>query len=250
MTDTERGLTTRVDPVPPPHGGREARSRAVLALAVVLLLIDAALLLHNGLFLLHDEPAREPVHPLYSSLLWNGDNDESWIELFGYAKLGLTVGLLIAAARLRDGVGLIALAAVVLVLLADDAVRLHERGGTELVERLDLPAPLGFDPQYLGEALIWAAMAPVLLALIVIGRRLTRGAARRILDRALIVLLGLVAAGVLVDVAVIAAQRVASAGTATAVVLVETSGELLLMTALLLVAASGARMAAPSRPRG
>lgn len=132
-------------------------------------------------------------------------------------------------------------------VVADDILALHERGGSALVEAWALPAPFGFDPQYLGEALVWALVGPVLILIVVLAHRRAEPVARRHSK------LLLAAAGVLVFFAVgvdTLATLVERAPpiVRTLVVLTETTGELLAMT-LMLACVFWMTRAGPRGPR-
>lgn len=57
------------------------------------------------------------------------------------------------------------------VLLADDALRLHEDLGRELAEGLGFPAIAGLRVKDLGELVVYAVLSSVILALVVLAHR-------------------------------------------------------------------------------
>jgi hypothetical protein len=89
-----------------------------------------------------DKPHREPIHPVFSSLLWNGDIDNSCRERVGHIQLvGAAVGCVVRRHRPGDAVCLVT-AALLARIVIDDAGRLREAGGN-LFGRLGLPPVAG-----------------------------------------------------------------------------------------------------------
>ena len=218
---------------------------STVALAVVLAVADALLLAANVAHLRVDERGREPL-TFFSPSRWSGALDGSYVETLGHAQLAAAVVVLaLVAARCRSVV--LAVWTLVLgVVLADDARQLHERGGAALVRALDLPAVAGLRAADLGELTFWALSGTTLGALLLATHRRARGAERR-QSWALARLLAVLAFfAVIVDMLHIAvAGRVAGPVEAT-VGLLETAGELGVMTAVLLaVVRSATRVGAP-----
>ena len=195
---------------------------------VVLVIGIAALLAGNLIFLTADEPAREAVNPIFSDLRFNGDNDGSYAEIFGYLLMLVNFVLLLVLWRLRGGIfGVLAL--IVIVILADDVLMLHERTGSRLVSRVDDFRIAGLGPQDVGEGLFWLTAAALLGALFVVAY-VRSDAHQRRRTHAIVVLLALLAFfGVGVDFVHSALISRVSSFVITAITLLETFGELVSM---------------------
>jgi hypothetical protein len=131
---------------------------------------------------------------------WSIERDRGYPELFGYALLGIAVVGLLVLGRLRCRPSLYAWAATFALVLLDDEMMIHERGGRIVVRLLGSPAEIfGLRAQDLGELVVWGGLAVLpLLAVVVLYRRSDR--IGRELDHALAFLLGaLVLFGVVVD---------------------------------------------------
>lgn len=215
---------------------RLARSkRGVGTFRAALILFDVVLLAANLLHLTVNEPDEpdEPNIRIFSNQAWNGNWDGSLIEVFGYLQLFAgSVLLLLLWRRTRKSVyG--AWALVFLMVIADDALMLHENGGAILVTA-GLPSIAGLRPQDLGEIAVWAVMG-VALGVALVGSYLRSPQRERRNSRVLFVLLGLLvgfAAGL--DVIQSALADVIPPLGMTLLTLIETAGELGAMTLMLL----------------
>ncbi|MFI7583270.1 hypothetical protein ACH9DO_05690 [Kocuria sp. M1N1S27] len=139
-------------------------------LSLGLLAGDALVLtahrLHHGVRRI-DPDERWPL-PFRSHAVWNGGADGSLVELWGLLQLGVAAVLLLLLARRAPGRRVLAVwGAALLVMVADDLLRLHERAGAILgLERWDsaLSAAGG---QELGGLVFWAVVGTVLGAALV-----------------------------------------------------------------------------------
>lgn len=139
---------------------REARSTGSLQVLVLLLLPVPFLLVAHQL---HFEDV-----PLLTSGRWAVNEDGSFIEILGYVQLATAAALLLVLGTVRRR-GLVHLgwAATLVLVLLDDALRFHERGGGRLVDRGLVPDVFGLPQQALGELLVWGLLAvPVLVVLV------------------------------------------------------------------------------------
>lgn len=158
---TSASARTRRSAVAGRLGGavREARSTGSLHVLVLLLLPVPLLLVAHQL---HFEDV-----PLLTSGRWAVNTDGSFIEILGYAQLAVAAALLLVLGTVRrQGPVHVGWAATLVLVLLDDALRIHERGGGALVERGVVP-DIGLPQQALGELFVWALLAvPVLLVLL------------------------------------------------------------------------------------
>ena len=98
---------------------------------------------------------------------WLLETDGGWAEYVGYAQQAAVAVALLALWRVTRHLVWIAYATVFLCALADDYLRLHERKGAWLAEKLALPEGVaGLRADDLGEMLVWGllAAAPVAAA--------------------------------------------------------------------------------------
>ncbi|WP_324276184.1 hypothetical protein [Blastococcus brunescens] len=223
-------------------------ARATLMLAIALSVVDVLLIIGNLVHLRVNGP-REPVHQVFSSSVWNGYLDNSFPEMFGFAQLvGAVVALGFVWSDRRAGVYL-AWMVVLLVVLADDLLQLHERGGATLVGSLDLPAIAGLRAQDLGELAVWASFAVALAPALLVTHVRASPVDRRnswIVSGGIAVL---AVAGVVVDLLDIALVPLVPAVVSTGVTVLETTGELVATTVLAVSAfAMAMRSAVPARP--
>jgi hypothetical protein len=98
---------------------------------------------------------------------WLLETDRGWAEYFGYAQQIALAGLLLVLWRRTRHLVWATYAVLFLCALADDYLRLHERKGAWLAEKLAFPeGVLGLRADDLGEMLVWGllAAAPVAAA--------------------------------------------------------------------------------------
>ncbi|MGQ1837349.1 hypothetical protein ACT4S2_02710 [Kocuria turfanensis] len=124
--------------------------------------------------------------PLRRAALWSGGLDGSLLELFGLLQLG-TAAVLLLGAGLRGPAHrvLAAWGGVLLLLVADDLCRLHERVGARLALDRLVPSLGETAAQELGGLLFWAVSGLVLVGGL-IRLHLRSGAAARSASRALL----------------------------------------------------------------
>ncbi|GAA3180884.1 hypothetical protein GCM10010531_38810 [Blastococcus jejuensis] len=131
---------------------------------------------------------------------WSVERDRGIPELYGYALLTIGIVGLVVLGRRRSRPVLHAWAATFALILLDDQMMVHERGGRILVRLLGSPTEiLGVRAQDVGELAVWAVLALLPLLAVVVLHRLSDGPTRR-LSAALGVLLGaLVLFGIVFD---------------------------------------------------
>lgn len=174
----------------------------------------------------------------YSDLLtgreaWNGTFEGSYAEMLGHAQLLLAAVLLMMLWRRQRSPVYAAWAALLLTVVADDFLAIHETVGGWLVRVLDLPDIVGLRPQDLGELAVWAVLGVALLLLLAVAHVRSPAADRRItwvLGR-LLVLLAVFA--VALDMVAVIVERLVPVGVTEAATILETTGELMVMSAIL-----------------
>ncbi|MEX5270562.1 hypothetical protein [Kocuria sabuli] len=149
--------------------------------AAVAMLLDALLLighvLHHSASVL--DPDGSSFVPFRRAALWNGGLDGSLVELFGLLQLGAAAVLL-----LGDGLRgparrvLAAWGGILLLLLADDLSRIHERVGARLALDRLVPSLGATTAQELGGLLFWAVSGLLLVGGLVRLHRRSAPAAR------------------------------------------------------------------------
>ena len=125
-------------------------------LAACLILVDLAFIGADGIGrVLRDLHGYDG---LLAHGLMNVETDRGVPELFVYTKTVLIIGLLFAMyARLRQPIYL-AWSIIFVIVLIDDATRLHEVLGGDLVDAVGLPALFGVPPQIWGETAVWIGL--------------------------------------------------------------------------------------------
>lgn len=132
--------------------------------------------------------------------VWDLTRDGSLAESLNLLKWSLAALFLAHAATRDRAPALMPLAAVYLVLLADDGLQLHERAGAAAAAAWGLPRIAGLRPEDAGELAAWAAMGTVVLLLFARAwRRAGAGGQGRAVARLFALFLALVACGVGLD---------------------------------------------------
>lgn len=124
------------------------------------------------------------IHTIYASIyyarapvlgwMWHIGYDRSYLEIFGYLKMILIIGLLATVLARRRPIYLALIIIFVFVLL-DDSLEVHETLGARIAEGLALRPFAGLRPVDFGELLFWASAAVVLLSVAAIGLARTAG---------------------------------------------------------------------------
>lgn len=131
---------------------------------------------------------------------WSVERDRGIPELFGYALLAVAVVGLVVLGRRRTRPVLHAWAATFGLILLDDQMMVHERGGRVLVRLLGSPTEiLGVRAQDVGELVVWAGIAALPLLAVVVLHRLSDLPTRRVSAALGVLLGGLVLFGVVFD---------------------------------------------------
>ncbi len=169
---------------------------------------------------------------------WDGDEDRSAIEVSGYVQLGMAAVLLCLTWRRTRQPVYLAWAAILTALVLDDSLRLHETTG-HAVEAVMAPQTSigpGLRTQDIGELLFWGCVAIPLGVWWLIKHRAADHRAKRD-SWALVLAIAFVATfAVILDVLTIALGSVPVAQDFIGkLILVETGGELLGMSAILLI---------------
>ena len=128
-----------------------------------------------GLLLTYERHARGA--PGFADERWDLDLDRSYIEVAGYAFVLAAAVLLLALFARRGAPVYAGWATGFVILVADDALELHERAGRWLDGNLDVIDPPGLRVVDLGELAFWAgAGAIVSVVLVATHRRSCRSA--------------------------------------------------------------------------
>lgn len=153
-------------------------------LLLALLAIDGLFVVLHATHVRYDAPG---------SGLWLLSRDRGFPELFQYAKEAAIVALLGSLAV--GGRSLIygAWAALVVYLLLDDSLEIHETGGDAIAEGLGLGSVAGIEAKDLGQIGVSAVAGLVLLTLIATAHRRDRSMQARELSWRLLVAIGLLA---------------------------------------------------------
>lgn len=110
---------------------------------------------------------------------WNIDRDWSAGEILNYIKW-MILAFVFFTAYLRDkAMMMLSLGLVVLILLADDSLQLHETLGPNVVHAIGLQHSLGEKAYTLGSMVIWGGLGLVVLAITWMGWRTASASLRR-----------------------------------------------------------------------
>ena len=157
--------------------GRAFHERSATLLLCLLLLLDAIGIALHLLVWLPDRAL-----PLFSL-----ERDGSYSEVFEYVKLLWLAVLLAVLARRQRSWSYLPAALLVLYMLADDAMGLHEGLGETMVQLFDFQAGFGLRAKDFGELAVSVAAGLVFLPLLLLGYWRAAPAVRRtLLDFALL----------------------------------------------------------------
>lgn len=155
--------------------------------------------------------------------------DHGYAELFGYAQAATATTLLFLVYRRRAEAVYLAWSLVLVAVIADDALIIHERVAHALAPRLPLPSRLGPSPQNITELVVLGAIGAALLVLIAWAHRRS-GAQARADSRGLLLLLAVLG----FFVVVVDRMHAALAGGAGDVAgILEDGGELIVLSLIL-----------------
>jgi hypothetical protein len=87
--------------------------------------------------------------------------DRGYAEIFNFLKLAFVASMLAAVWKARRQALYVALACLYVIILADDALCLHEAGGELLYAWIAANTSLGVHIQDLGELVTWASLAAI-----------------------------------------------------------------------------------------
>ncbi|HSK17096.1 MAG TPA: hypothetical protein VK915_13145 [Gaiellaceae bacterium] len=213
----------------------------MIAAGVVLLLVDAALI---GIHLWYESwrISDRDVPAWLRSSRYSLDRDRGFAELVNYVKLSSAGILLLGVFATRKRSSVLAVWAVALFLaVADDALRLHEEWGGRIASRVDVPELFGLRRFDIAEAMVWGAFAALLLPLFVVAFRRSDWWVRSFswTLTALLGLLVLFAAGAEL-------LRRPLAGWERALGTIEDGGEIVVSSALVVVAIAAAQAVRPA----
>jgi len=166
--------------------------RMLIGLLVIDLLFIGVFVFYGLQQVISDNPAKFPQ-------MWSLAADYSIPEFFGYAKLALVAAFLFVTFRRTGQLIWWSWAAIFVLLLADDMLQLHEYGGEWVATFLPFHSIAGIEAHHIGELSIYAMLGTAGLALLIFG--VQRTAAKIVAGSGffLLVILGLVACGVGVD---------------------------------------------------
>ena len=116
----------------------------------------------------------------FDSPRWAVNSDRSFIEILGYLQLRVAVVLLLVVGlRWRAGAVYTGWAAALTVIVLDDSLGWHERGGAWLARAGVAPELLGLPRQELGELITWALLGVPILAVLWLTHRVSPARARQ-----------------------------------------------------------------------
>lgn len=199
------------------------------AVLAALLAVDVALGAAHVLGLAAAPVSSAASATWQSTSVWSLSADRSLAERFGYLQAATAAGLLALAAWSSRRPTHLAWAALLTVVVLDDALFLHERGGAALVRWAGVPdPPTGLRAQDLGELAVWGLLGVLPLAAVVLAHRRSDAVGRRRSAAVAVCLAALVGCEVVLDLL----HEVAPPGLpATTVGMLEDGGGLVVLSA-------------------
>lgn len=210
-------------------------AKATLVIVIALVLVDGLLMVAD---LAHRLNTTRGIFPLFEDQRWNADRDDSRAELFGYLQLSAAaIALFVLQVRLKPPSHVyLSLAAIMAVIVIDDAFQVHETYGRVLRESLALQPALGVRPQDFGELIIWGVLGLVLGSWLLVSTLRSRRRERRVVRNIGLAGAILVFFGVGVDMVHIMVREALRPRENYLLNWAESAGELVGMTALFGVA--------------
>lgn len=209
-------------------------SPRALKMLIGLLVVD---LLFIGVFVYYGLQQVISDHPAKFPQMWSLAADYSIPEFFGYAKLALVAAFLFVVFKRTGQQIWWSWAVVFTLLLADDMLQLHEYGGEWVAAFLPFHSIGGIEAHHIGELSIYAMLGTVGVAILIFGAQRTIASIVAESGFFLIVVLGLVACGVGIDLVSSASYfQDTDAGTAVSkalygiLIIAEDGGESIFMT--------------------
>lgn len=118
--------------------------------------------------------------------------DGGYAEYFQYAKLAAIIVLLYLAAKAKRSALIGGWGIIFFILLADDALQIHERGGSMLADWLSIPAMYHLRSVDYGELMVFALWGLTAIAILTVTSRIDQSPiARQVSKGLLLLLLGL-----------------------------------------------------------
>ena len=134
--------------------------------------------------------------------------DGGYAEYFQYAKLATIVVLLYLVARVKRSALIGGWGIIFFILLADDALKIHERGGARLADWFSFSAMYNLRAVDYGELMVFALWGLIAIAILTVTSRIDRSPTAREVSKGLfLLLLGLACFGGLFDMLHIAAAN-------------------------------------------
>jgi len=169
--------------------GARLKDHRTSTLLIMLLAVDCVLVcLHFSL-----------LTPYVSSKMLALNQDEGYPEFFQYIKefwiIVLLTMLLVRTRIIGFGVWII----LFLYLLIDDSVRIHEKVGVIIAEKLQLPSVLDLQPHDLGELIVSGTVGSVVMVLLILFYVLSKETFKQATRHLLLLMMVLVFFGVGID---------------------------------------------------
>lgn len=165
-------------------------------LLIGLLLVDIAFIaifvFYGIWFVFNDQPVKYPQ-------IWSLSAEISASEFFGYLNLLGTAGLLYATFKKVRHPLLMSWTVVFVLLLADDALRIHQYGGEWVAGLFPVDKLAGIAVHHIGELVVWLALGTISFIVLLKGMFESTGDERRYNGFFFYVMAGLVICGVGID---------------------------------------------------
>jgi hypothetical protein len=143
----------------PPQRNGTVHAESASRLLTLLICADAAFILLHVIYFQTE---------LLNNSLYSLSRDNGYAEFFQYTKFLWTFLLLIGIFKATKIGGYIPWALLFIYFLADDAFQLHENFGRNIARNLDFVPPMNIRLQDVGELIVTAVAAAILIPLLVL----------------------------------------------------------------------------------
>ena len=148
------------------YSGSVGRKTGFYKILAFFVMVDLAFI---GLFVARDFLLDTPYGGFLRSEMWTIEEDRGYPEIYQYIKILLTVVLFCLIYFRRQNIAYLTWLPILLFVLFDDALQLHETFGTFLLTNFELPTVLGVSGVLYAEALLWLAVGLPLVGVVAYG---------------------------------------------------------------------------------
>ncbi len=154
---------TTADNLMTKHSGSVGETTRFYQVLAFFVMVD---LVFIGLFVTRDFLLDTPYGGFLRSEMWTIEQDRGYPEIYQYIKILLTMVLFCLIYFRRRNIAYLTWLPILLFVLLDDALQLHETFGTFLLTSFELPTVLGVGGFLYAEASLWLAVGLPLVGIV------------------------------------------------------------------------------------